>query len=311
MKRASDVPPLVESAGLRPVTSSTALATRSVKAPRLVRNATALVGSKLSATRAPPAAAATRRSISALRVCGVHRSLKRMLKTRRTSPGMTLVAGLPTSTLTTSRLEASKSGVPAIEGRRLQGGQNRRQRADRIVGEMGIGDMALLAGNDQPSGQRAAPAVLDGVAERGDAGRFAEQAMIEALASRSRPVQQFDRAVDGGPLLVAGDEKADRALESAARDEAQRGGQGGGEPALHVAGAASPDLAVRESAGEGIEAPFAPHRPPARRRYGRRRRSSAPARRSARRDCRSSASPAPRTRRSRRRIRPSASRPFR
>ncbi len=68
---------------------------------------------------------------------------------------------------------------------------------------------------------------------------------------------QLDRAVDGGPLLVAGEEKTDRARERAARDEAQRGGERGGDAALHVAGAASPDLAVGERAGERIEAPFA------------------------------------------------------
>ena len=79
MKRASDVPPPVERAGLRPVTSSTAEPTRSVKAPGLVRKATALVGSKESVVRALPAAA-TRREISAARDSGVQRSLKRMLK---------------------------------------------------------------------------------------------------------------------------------------------------------------------------------------------------------------------------------------
>ena len=66
MKRASEVPPPVESEGLRPVTSSTARATRSVNGPGLVRNATALVGSKVE-RRAP---AAVRRRDPALDLGG-------------------------------------------------------------------------------------------------------------------------------------------------------------------------------------------------------------------------------------------------
>ena len=71
MKRASEVPPPVESEGLRPVTSVTASATRSVNGPGLVRKATALLGSKVSVARPPTSAAATRRAISAERESGV------------------------------------------------------------------------------------------------------------------------------------------------------------------------------------------------------------------------------------------------
>ncbi len=86
-------------------------------------------------------------------------------------------------------------GRPGVKRGRLQRFENRRQRADRIVGELRIGDVALLAMQGQPAGERTAPAVLDRVAERGDAGRLAEQAMIEALAARARPFEQRDRAV--------------------------------------------------------------------------------------------------------------------
>ena len=43
MKRASEVPPLVESSGWSPVTSFTAAATRSVKGPGSVRKASPLI----------------------------------------------------------------------------------------------------------------------------------------------------------------------------------------------------------------------------------------------------------------------------
>ena len=59
---ASEVPPPVDSAGLRPVTSSTPPAMRSVNGPGLVKKATALVGSKVSVA-GPPRAAAIRRDL--------------------------------------------------------------------------------------------------------------------------------------------------------------------------------------------------------------------------------------------------------
>ncbi|MET3888949.1 hypothetical protein ABIE41_000025 [Bosea sp. OAE506] len=46
MKRASEVPPVVDRAGRRPVSASTASATIATKGPGSVRKATALVGSK-------------------------------------------------------------------------------------------------------------------------------------------------------------------------------------------------------------------------------------------------------------------------
>ena len=56
-------------------------------------------------------------------------SLKRILKTSRTSAGMTFAAGLPTSTLTTSRFDGSKSGLPESSG-----GANRAERIERASG---------------------------------------------------------------------------------------------------------------------------------------------------------------------------------
>ena len=57
MKRASDVPPVVESAGFRPVTSAIALATRSVNGPGSTTNTSALEGSHSKAKRILPSAA--------------------------------------------------------------------------------------------------------------------------------------------------------------------------------------------------------------------------------------------------------------
>ena len=55
--------------------------------------------------------------------------------------------------------------LAALVERRLQRGDQRDQPADRIVGAIGIGDVALAAGDDQRAVERAAPSGLDGVAE--------------------------------------------------------------------------------------------------------------------------------------------------
>ena len=115
---------------------------------------------------------------------------------------------------------------------------------------MRVGDVALVAVQNEPPGQRTAPAVLDRVAERRDAGRLADDAVIEAFAPGERPIDELDRAVDRRAFLVAGDEEADRAEKAAPGDEAQSGRHAGGEPALHVAGAASPELARRATSPE-------------------------------------------------------------
>ena len=64
----------------------------------------------------------------------------------------------------------------------------------------------------QPAVERAAPADLDHVAESLRIGRLADDAMVEFFAAARPASQHLDGAVDGGAFLVAGDEKADRAL---------------------------------------------------------------------------------------------------
>ena len=80
--------------------------------------------------------------------------------------------------------------------------------------------------------------------------------MVEALAARVRPFQQLDRAVDGRAFLVAGDEEGDSASWRAVPLQiGERGGDGGGEPALHVDRAAAPEHVVGDLRRERIEAP--------------------------------------------------------
>ena len=79
--------------------------------------------------------------------------------------------------------------------------------------------------------------------------------MIEAFALTKRPVDELDGAVDGRAFLVAGQEEADRAGERSPRDKAQGGGDGGGDAALHVAGAAAPEFPVGDFGRERVEPP--------------------------------------------------------
>ena len=113
MKRASDVPPEVESSGLRPVTSSIALTARSVNAPGFVTNTLELEYSHTMRARMRlPQAFASRSSTSARSVSWVWLSLKRMLNFARACPGITLLAVLPTSTEVNSRFDAWNCALP-------------------------------------------------------------------------------------------------------------------------------------------------------------------------------------------------------
>ena len=190
----------------------------------------------------------------------------------RTSPGMTLKAGLPTSTETTSRLVGSKSAFPWSSGGENSAVSTGASARTGFSAMMGIGGMALAAADRDPSVERAAPAVLDRVADRLDGGRFAEDAMVETFALAKRPVDELDRAVDRRAFLVASQEEADRALKRAPRDEAQGGGDARRRrrPSCRRRhGPRAPHRRFRPRTGRTASAPC---RPAARRRCGRRRR---------------------------------------
>ncbi len=113
--------------------------------------------------------------------------------------------------------------------------------------------MALPAVHNQRGGIAAAAADLDLVAEpyaRWSARR--PSAAEKALAARRRPLQELRGAVHRFPLLVAGDEEREAAAEfpPAAGDEAERGRDHGGKPALHVDRAAAVEHAVDDLRGK-------------------------------------------------------------
>ena len=63
--------------------------------------------------------------------------------------------------------------------------QDRREARDGVVGEVGVRDVPLNAGNAQNAAQRAAPPDAYGVPQRRLAGWFAEQAPVDFLVTRN------------------------------------------------------------------------------------------------------------------------------
>ena len=79
-----------------------------------------------------------------------------------------------------------KELVAAIPSRGGEFGERRRQHVHRVARQVRIGDMPLHAAHGQSSRQRAAPAVLDRVAEPLDRGRFADDAVVDRFAARAQ-----------------------------------------------------------------------------------------------------------------------------
>src|SRR6185437_12451832 len=104
----------------------------------------------------------------------------------------------------------------------------------------------------EPACHAAAPADLDHVAQKLGAGRLADEARVEALAALREPVQHLAGAVDRRPLLIPGDQQAERAGEAWAAlvEERSCSGDKGGDGALHVDGAAAAQGAFPHTRGE-------------------------------------------------------------
>ena len=133
----------------------------------------------------------------------------------------------------------------------------RRQAMDGIVQPLRVRDVALDAAHHHVDRHAAAPADLHHVAKPARTGRLADDAGIDRLAAVGQALQHLHRAVDRRPLLVAGDQQADRTVEvAAAPPEETRTGVGEGrDRALHVGGAAAEQVARRQLGGERPDRP--------------------------------------------------------
>ena len=148
---------------------------------------------------------------------GVWLSLKRMLKRARASRRDDVdgrVADIDRGEL---EVRGSNCAVPSSSGSSMSAAISVDEPAHRIVGAVRIGDVALLAGDDQRAVQRAAAADLDACrrARRHCSARRARSGRTSRRAPP--PIQQLDGAVDGDAFLVAGDQERDRALAACRR----------------------------------------------------------------------------------------------
>ncbi len=147
--------------------------------------------------------------------------------------------------------------VPLVPFTAGQFGQRRRERMDRVHGQVRIGDMALGAVHRESPRQRAAASDLDGVPERGVAGRLPDDAPVDPIAA---PQQGFDDplgAVHAGPFFVARDQKGNgAAMFGMRRHELLGRGHHGSQTALHIRRATSVKHSVAHGGLKGLGAPF-------------------------------------------------------
>ena len=123
-----------------------------------------------------------------------------------------------------------------------------------IVGEMRIGDMALLAVHGERAGQRAAPADLDHVAERIADWSARRECNGRSARRAPSPIRAASRVpLTAGPSSSPVIRKAIEpfGLPPCARDRRSAAAMLAGEAALHVDGAAAPELAIGDFGRKG------------------------------------------------------------
>jgi hypothetical protein len=149
-----------------------------------------------------------------------------------------------------------KYGIARVPVPARQFRERGREGVHRVVGEVGVGDVALHAVHREPARERAAPADLDRVAERFVAGGLAHHAPVDLLAARLQHLDDAPGSVHGRPFLVAGEQEGEgAAVVGMPGQEALGGRDHGGEPALHVRGPAAVEHAVADHGLERVGLP--------------------------------------------------------
>src|SRR3954470_24184454 len=116
--------------------------------------------------------------------------------------------------------------------------------------------MPLSTRHDYLAVKRTAPPDLDHLVKRIRVGRLADNAVREVFAAIGSPLQEFDSAVDRGPLFVAGNQQRQRAAwRPELRDIIESCRRERGDAALHVGGAAAKDHAISNLPSKRIKAP--------------------------------------------------------
>ncbi len=255
MKRPSDVPPVVETSGVAPrYLPHHAFESVSTRRPRVVRKGR------------PPRI----HSIAVVEPVAVEHGVQARLEAfdgaRRGEAEIEVDphfarddverarAGVDVGHLPRGRREMLVALVPC--GRR-EFREGRGEVVDRVLREVRIGHVPLDSLRDEAAGERAAPPVLDGVAEVLRRRGLAHDAVVDALASRLERFHHAHGAVDRGALFVGGEQECQRAGVLGVRgDELFGGDDEGRDRGLHVGRAARVQPAVHDRGDEGIGVPL-------------------------------------------------------
>jgi hypothetical protein len=120
------------------------------------------------------------RCLNASGVCSVE---KRRLNSAVSASGMTLSAPVPALRLENCRLVGGKCSLPSSQVLGGDGGDGRCESVDRVVRQLRVGDVALLAVDAEHAVEAAAAAVLDDVAQALLAGGLAHQGVVDLLVA--------------------------------------------------------------------------------------------------------------------------------
>src|SRR5262249_32949628 len=101
--------------------------------------------------------------------------------------------------------------VAVVPFRLRELGEGGRDFVHRILCEVRVGDVTLYALHHEMAWERAAPAVLDHVAESADAGRLTDDAVVYPHAAGFQRFDYAHRPIDRRPFLVRGEKDRDRA----------------------------------------------------------------------------------------------------
>jgi hypothetical protein len=135
-------------------------------------------------------------------------------------------------------------------------GERGRDEVDRVAGELRVGDVTLHAAHPEGARERAAPAVLDRVAEAVRGGGLADDAVVDALAARGQPLDDLHGAVGRDTFLVGGEQQRDRpVVPRVCRHERLGGGHERRNRAFHVGRPAPVEPAVAHLGAERVAVP--------------------------------------------------------
>jgi hypothetical protein len=149
-----------------------------------------------------------------------------------------------------------EKGVAFVPGGGGKFGERGQRLVDGVARELRVGHVALDAAHRELATERAAAAVFDHVAAALHRGGLADDAPVEPLAARAQVLDHDLGAIDRRAFLVAREQQGDLQMRlRRGGEEFLDGDDEGGDRGLHVARAASVELAAALRGQEGVAAP--------------------------------------------------------